>query len=475
MNKRNFLSGREKELQDLADQYEAMQAAHQSAYWDADDLADLADWYASHKKFKQAEQVVKYGLDMHPMDNTLLTEQAYLYIDTQQIERARAVVNLIDDFYSTSTKILNANLLIHEGRKSEAEQLLESIDEKDDLNNIIDVAYTYIDMGETSKAQEWLEYGKGKYESHESYIAACADCTYNQGNLERAIDMYNRLIDIRPYCPSYWCGLAYCHYDLQMPDKVIEDCDYALVADDEYGEAYLLKGQAFYMLGNEKEGLENYHMAAKYNALSDGFLQSAIGLKELNKGNWKIAFTYLQQAIESHSTDIEDFSPLYINAALCLMHMNEIDKAYQYCREAEAINPQNIDVLLLAGQIYMGTGQTNEALHQWDRALRLAPYADTWNDIGEICMELGKLEQAREAFEQARILRPNIDGIYEKLTSVCLLLGDMENAQKYNQGCRYPLHQEEIEQIKQLFKTGAENETIIQKIRESFENYYTKN
>ena len=45
MSNKNLLSGRDKELQDLAEQYELAMSAKQPFYLDADDLADLADWY----------------------------------------------------------------------------------------------------------------------------------------------------------------------------------------------------------------------------------------------------------------------------------------------------------------------------------------------------------------------------------------------------------------------------------------------
>ena len=42
MSKKNLLSGRDKELQELAEQYEAAKAENKPIYLDADDLADLA-------------------------------------------------------------------------------------------------------------------------------------------------------------------------------------------------------------------------------------------------------------------------------------------------------------------------------------------------------------------------------------------------------------------------------------------------
>ena len=41
MSKKNLLSGRDKELQELAEQYEAAKAENKPIYLDADDLADL--------------------------------------------------------------------------------------------------------------------------------------------------------------------------------------------------------------------------------------------------------------------------------------------------------------------------------------------------------------------------------------------------------------------------------------------------
>ena len=60
MSKKNLLSGRDKELQELAEQYEAAKAENKPIYLDADDLADLADWYAMHGKSEQATEVVAY-------------------------------------------------------------------------------------------------------------------------------------------------------------------------------------------------------------------------------------------------------------------------------------------------------------------------------------------------------------------------------------------------------------------------------
>lgn len=137
MSKKNLLSGRDKELQELAEQYEAAKADNKPIYLDADDLADLADWYAMRGKDEQAVEVVEYGLNIHPDSTPLLVEQAYLLIDAQERDKAKQIIDRISEDYSSEVKVLKANILLGEGKTEEAEQLLDTIEDKEDLANIV--------------------------------------------------------------------------------------------------------------------------------------------------------------------------------------------------------------------------------------------------------------------------------------------------------------------------------------------------
>lgn len=156
MNKKNLLSGREKELLEMAEQYEQAKADNKHIYLDADDLADLADWYAMHRKYDIAKEVTIYGLSLHPNNTPLLVEQAYLYLDTSNKAKAQEIANSITE--STSeTIILRAQLLLEEGKLDDADLLLDTIEDKEDLANIVEASYIFIDMGYPERAVKWLE------------------------------------------------------------------------------------------------------------------------------------------------------------------------------------------------------------------------------------------------------------------------------------------------------------------------------
>ena len=116
----------------MAEQYEAAKAENRSIYLDADDLADLADWYAVHHKYAMATEVVEYGLGIHPNNTALLVEQAYLFLDTQHKEQAKDILERIAE-ESSEVKVLKANLLLGEGKEEEAAKYRDYFDYSESL------------------------------------------------------------------------------------------------------------------------------------------------------------------------------------------------------------------------------------------------------------------------------------------------------------------------------------------------------
>lgn len=451
MSKTNLQSGRDRELQEMAEQYEAAKTENRNIYLDADDLADLADWYAVHHKYNLAAEIVDYGLRIHPDNTALLVEQAYLFLDNRQKKRAWEIVSQITED-SSEVKVLKASLLLGDGREAEAEEILDSIEDKDDLANIVDVAYMYIDAGTPEKASAWLAYGLKKYAENEAYLAVTGDYYSAQGLFDKAAFYFNKLIDKNPYSPLYWFGLARCYFEQQMFDKAIEACDYATVADDEFADAYLMKGHAFYQLGNEESAMENYLLAEKYHLVSPGFINTFIGLTKVSKGEWEEGYEHLEKAIIANETHDFSLPALYANAALCLYKMGKKRKAHLYCQKANDLSPEEVDPYLIEGRIYMEEGEYEKGVKKWGKALKYAPYADTWHEIGLYSMEIGLLNYAQLAFERVKEMEPDFNGINEKLTTLYILLKDKDNFMKYNQLCEHPFKLEELERVEQMLQ-----------------------
>lgn len=460
MSKKNLLSGRDKELHEMAEQYEASRAANQPIYLDAEDLADLADWYAAHNKIELATDVAEYGLSIHPGNTALLTQQAYICMDSGNKTKALEIIKHISDDYLPEVKILKANILLSQGKTDEAEELLETIEDKEDLANIVEVSYMYLDTGYPEKALEWLSRGLEMYHDEEPYLAVTADCYYAQGLMEKASFFYNKLIDKNPYSAPYWFGLARCYFDQQMFDKAIEACDYAIISDDEFADAYIMRGHAYFQLGNEESAYENYALAEKNKALPTDFLNMFMGLSKLAANEWEPAYAHLEKSINCQQPDSPILSSMYAQAAFCLFKMGKKRKANQYFKKSHELGADNLDAYLLEGRAYMEDGDYEKGVKKWAKALEISPTADTWNEIGMCGVEMGQLDYAKMAFEQVKELEPDFGRINEKLTAIYLILKDKENFRKYNQLCKVPIDLEAVKELEDLLNSDDANELL---------------
>ena len=461
MTNKNLLSGRDKELQELAEQYEVAMSENKPFYQDADDLADLADWYGTKKNFDKAFEIAEYGLKLHPDNTGLLIEYAYLFLDSGKRAKAREIIENLPETYSAEAKVVRAHLLLSEGQLDDAEKLLDTIEDKEDLANVVDVSYMYLDMGYPDKSLERHEPVKKEYADEEAYIAVVADCYYGKGMTEEAIPMYNQLIDKNPYSASYWFGLARCYFEEHKFDQAIDACDYALVSDDEFADAYVMKGHCFYQLGNEEAALEYYQKAQQLHVLEPEFVYSFMGLCKISQGKWDEGYEQLEKAIQVNESE-DASSPLlpnlYANAGLCLSKMGKKRKAHQYCKKAQKLEPKDPEAYLIEGRIYVEEGDYNKGIKQWAKALDCAPYADTWNEIGMHSLEIGYLDYAKVAFERVCELEPEFEGINERLTILYMTLHDKENFIKYNQKCVRPFDLKELKKMQALMESDNQEE-----------------
>lgn len=224
-----------------------------------------------------------------------MIEYAYLHLDSGKRAKAREIIENLPDTYSPEAKVVRAHLLLSEGKLDDAEQLLDTIEDKEDLANVVDVSYMYLDMGYPDKALAWLNPVKEEYADEEAYIAVVADCYYGKGMIEEAIPLYNQLIDQNPYSAPYWFGLARCHFEDLNFDQAIDACDYALIGDDEFADAYVMKGHCFYQLGNEDAALECYQKAEQMHGLAPEFVYTYIGLCKVSKGEWEEGYENLEK------------------------------------------------------------------------------------------------------------------------------------------------------------------------------------
>lgn len=456
MPRKNSPSDKEQELSELITRYEAAKAENKQLYLDGDQLADIADKYAIDHRFDDAQEVITYGLELHPGHTELLVEQAYLYLDTTQLQKAKDVVECITETYDTEVKLLRAEILLNEGKLDDAEIELNTIEEPESLDTIVDVSYLYMDMGYPEKALPWLTRGIVKFQEDEEFLAAIADCYRSAEHNEKAIYFYDKLIDKNPYNATYWTGLAKCHFAMQEFDKTIEACDFALAADDTCGDAHTMKAHSLFHLENEAEAIEEYKLALQCKSLPPEFAYMFIGLAYANQENWESGYESYEKAVKFIGDDNSPLLPdIYGNEAFCLSKLGKYQEAHQICEKAKQSLPNNVEIYLQEGRIYMEEDSFEKAKECWGMALHYAPEADTLIQIGNYSLDYGMVENARLCFEEALKQDPDCPGINGRLASICMILRDHKGFLKYNQLAEEPIDMKAVyEEVSQTPETS---------------------
>lgn len=450
MSNKNLLSGKDKALAELVEQYETARDQHASFYMDAEDLADIAEWYDRNSKFDDAAEVIAYGLKLHPGNTSLLVELSYLHLDLNELEEAKLAAAEITEERPDVT-ILRARLLVEEGRMEDAELQLDMLEDKYSKENIIDVAYMYLGTYQYDRATEWLSHWRWDKEDTE-YCCIMADSLLDHKHYSKALPYYNKLIDNDPYHPQYWMGVARCQLGLLEYGKAIDACDYALLSNDELGEAYIIKGYCFLELGNDEEAVKCYEQAVKCNSLSPAYLNSMVGQIQIDKQEWEKAYQQFELALqqEEELKDPITRSSIYSGMAVCLQKLGkEIyqGQALDHCLKAIDLDSFNIDAHLLGGLLYAQQEEKERAVGLWEEIGNYDNTAGTWADIAAYSSKADLFDYAIQALEHIRNENPDYPDLYQRLTMTCILAGNLEKAQYYNQHSWSPMEKKYVEEL----------------------------
>jgi len=445
---RNYSSEERKELKALVGQYEASQANQSALYLDADQWAGIAEWYANERRFDEAQDAIDCGLEIHPGSTVLLVEQAFLYMDTDQVLKAKEVADSITDSDDFEVLLLKAELLLKADEPEKVQKMLNIRELPDELDILVSVAYLYLDEGYADEAKEWIDKGKSKYADEEDYLALIADYYALNGEDESAIEYYNKLIDRSPYTPEYWVGMAKCHYALEQVDKTIEACDFALVSDDCYGEAYVYKAHAYFYLNNSDKAIENYQKALELKAISPGLAYMFLGISYSNKEEWQKSNECFDKVLEQfeacgkHYSDM--MSDIYTGKAMALSRMeNSIEKRLQ-CEKLKETRPEEAAIYLTEGKLYLEEKRTFAAEASFTKALSIDPSIETLYIVASSYSDAGYLHDAIYYFEAVYHIDPKYEDVATQLSVVCLAYGDTDKFVKYNRESRRPLREETL-------------------------------
>lgn len=458
MIKKDFLTGKDKKLFELAEQYEKAQNDHLSFYLDGEDWADLINWYAYRKQTEQAMKAVQQGLQQHPDSVDILVEKAYLFLEDRQIDAVGDIIDCIKDHTQPQVIILKATFFLEKAELEKADDLLSLLENVDDLSNIVEIAYLFLEHQLYKKSWYWLEKGK-KYKDKDVYLDALGSYYLAINEYEKAEKIFNELIDRKPYDSYYWLSLARTYMRMNKPEKVIEACDFALVSDQEHGEIYLLRALAYQALDNEAKAIENIELAYKYGAMDEDYHLMTQALHLIDEKEWEKAYEVLMQVLEIDPLTSVPLAQVLHQLAFCLNKMGRNEEALNYCVQAEELNPDDIENYFLEGNIHLTLNNIPFSTEAFAKAIDLDASADTWKRLADMYLEARRADLALTALTRLEKIDPSVPELFKLMATSYLALNKKELFLKYNALADDPFTIQQLEQIHDsMMQSGATEE-----------------
>lgn len=359
------------EFKEILEQYEAAEASGLGFYMDVDDLCDVADYYQSNNHYDEAVQAIETALNINPTATLPLVFKARDAINNDDLQTAEEYLERVEDKTDMEYQYALCELLISKGEAEKADErfvkIYKELDADDQQDFIMDVASIYTDYDEPTLAVSWMMRARG--DKSEEFQELMARALFGLGKYDDSERIFKELIDRDPFQKRYWNALANTQFMKEDYSASVTSSEYAIAIDPEDAEGILSKANALYRLDNFEEALTYYE---RYNAkVADdafGLLHEATCLISL--GRYEYAVGLLKDAEMCAEPDSPYLVDIYQELAFALSELHEIDLALDYLNKTDTLECDHVDMLVIKGHVLLSNGRVKEAEGMFKKAIK---------------------------------------------------------------------------------------------------------
>ena len=343
-------------------QYEdSVQSGH-PAYMDADDLADIADYYHYEGRLDEASDAIELALQFNPDAIGPLLYKAREALSLGNFRLARDYAERIRTIDQDEHLFLKGEILICEGKTEEADELFRKqyldLPPDEQMDYVYDVANLFAEYNDYNKSFEWMARSQG--DDSDDFKELMARTLFGIGKYEDSSRLFNELLDHNPYSKVYWNALASAQFMSEDYGASITSSEYAIAIDPNDAESILTKANGLYHLENYDEALSYFEKYSEINS-SDEFGYLHQGTCLINLGKYDEAITRLLTA-ESKAPKASPYLPeIYQELAFAYSELKLPEIALQYIDKTEYLDCDHIDMEVIRGHILVANKRLKEA------------------------------------------------------------------------------------------------------------------
>ena len=359
-----------KEFQEILKQYEASIKSGHPIYMDADDLADIADYYQYQGKPEEAENAIQLAIQFNPEAVGPLLYKAREALNRNDFQTAKAYAVQVKAVDELEYLYLQGEILICEGKTEEADELFrqhfKEVPPDEHIDFVYDVANLFSEYNNHEKAFEWVARSKG--DDSEDFKELMARTLFGLGKYEDSSKIFNELIDQHPYSKRYWNALASAQFMNEDYTGSITSSEYAIAIDPNDPESILSKANGLYNLENFEEALNYFERYTdKMECDEFGYLHQGTCL--INLGRNEEALERLKKAEEVAESDSPYLPEIYQELAFAYSEQKQTETALKYVDKTKTLDCDHIDMEVVRGHILLANKRLEEAEQTFKNAI----------------------------------------------------------------------------------------------------------
>ena len=359
-----------KEFQEILKQYEASIKSGHPIYMDADDLADIADYYQYQGKPEEAENAIQLAIQFNPEAVGPLLYKAREALNRNDFQTAKAYAVQVQAVDELEYLYLQGEILICEGKTEEADELFrqhfKEVPPDEHIDFVYDVANLFSEYNNHEKAFEWVARSKG--DDSEDFKELMARTLFGLGKYEDSSKIFNELIDQHPYSKRYWNALASAQFMNEDYTGSITSSEYAIAIDPNDPESILSKANGLYNLENFEEALNYFERYTdKMECDEFGYLHQGTCL--INLGRNEEALERLKKAEEVAESDSPYLPEIYQELAFAYSEQKQTETALKYVDKTKTLDCDHIDMEVVRGHILLANKRLEEAEQTFKNAI----------------------------------------------------------------------------------------------------------
>ena len=366
----------DEDFKELLSHYEEAISSGEPVFMDADDLADIADYYQLKGRYDDAEQAVERAAEIAPESLAVLNYRVHQALDRNDLDSAQQYLDRIMERDSPEYIYDRAEILIARGKTDEADQYLRDcltdVPPEEYQDYVLDVANLYGDYEQSDKAMEWMM--RARPEDSDDFKELMARTLFGLGKYDDSERMFNELLDRNPFEKRYWNALASTQYMKADYNESVTSSEYAIAIDPNDADAVISKANGLYRLDNFEAALEYFE---RYNDLRPddeyGYLQQASCLISLER--YKEAIERLELGLDIAENDSEYLVEMCQEAAFAYSELHQPERALEYLDMTESMDCDHQDMLVIRGHVMLSNGNIEEADRLYQKAMQESNYA----------------------------------------------------------------------------------------------------